>query len=980
MVRVTAGQVLIPRPRLHARLAAAPVVLIEAPGGYGKSVAWEQLAAALDVAAIRVRLAERVETQSLLAALAAGCRRAGLPALAGAIDPNEPDGTLAVLAERLAAGEGNVLIAVDEVQRANESASAWLAALARAIPIGTRLVLAGRRLGPELSVLAGTVRATLLGVDVLRFERDEVAAVLAAARGAPATGAQVDSVLARTEGWPAAVALLAARRGTSGVEPVPDDAESSVLRSLVDELLSAADAETRRVLEMVVELPLLSDATVAAVGGEGALDRLLDAGLPVRFRPDGWGELPDPIRELVARQPLPTASARAVAEDYARRRELAAGLTLLHRAGDPEGIVALLAGQRRHQLVACGVEFLDALLDAVPDRGLAEKPELLVALVRAAERHGRLRTSWTERAMQVLAIGSPARRAVEVERALDGARAGDLEGAVRETGRLLDETMVAETATRGRAHFVRALCLLVLDTAGNARVAAEELEQAIALFDLSEERDWQAEAHQVLGFGCHLTLGAFGLASEHLAIALSLRPAPDAARAGTLTYLAEALTLQGRLEESAVTIREAAAIGRRLGDERTVAYAAWSAADLACQRRDRVGVAAALEEAEAHPGGWFDQLAGTEFLAHAAEMHAILGDREAAQRYLTGAAAVARDGQPPRRLAARVRVEVTFGDPQQALVLLDELDASPLTVRRDRWLGLLFRAVCLARLGRSADAATMLERARLAAAELDDPERINRREPELVAIADPSLAAAPALPTATVILLGRFAVERDGVDATPPPGRPSTLVKLLALQRTVTVDAAIEALWPDGDPDSGPARLRNVLHRVRAASGPIVDRTAGALVLAPGTTVDARQFEDEAAIALKAPPQERAGLARRALGWSGGELLPADRYEDWADAPRERIRRRQLALFDLVAEDAIARGDLDEAGRLLDAAIATDPLEEGRYVSLAQALIAQGRTGRAHRVLDQAVAVAADLGVQPGPELEEVLAAVRVAT
>jgi hypothetical protein len=43
---------------------------------------------------------------------------------------------------------------------------------------------------------------------------------------------------------------------------------------------------------------------------------------------------------------------------------------------------------------------------------------------------------------------------------------------------------------------------------------------------------------------------------------------------------------------------------------------------------------------------------------------------------------------------------------------------------------------------------------------------------------------------------------------------------------------------------------------------------------------------------------------------------------------------------------------------------------------LARALVAQGRTGRAGKVLDQALAVAADLDVEPGAELQAVLAVV----
>jgi len=256
---------------------------------------------------------------------------------------------------------------------------------------------------------------------------------------------------------------------------------------------------------------------------------------------------------------------------------------------------------------------------------------------------------------------------------------------------------------------------------------------------------------------------------------------------------------------------------------------------------------------------------------------------------------------------------------------------------------------------------------------MGDPDRPARREPELLALADPAdRSTAPA--AVSVMLLGHFAVERDGVDASSPPGRPATLVKLLALQGTVTVDEAIDLPWPEADIDIGRARLRNLLNRVRTASGEIVGRRDGALTLAPGVAVDAQRFEEEAAAALAAPPEARPGLARGALARSTGELLPADRYADWATVPRERLRRRHLALLDLVAEEAIARGDLDEADRLLDTAISTDPLEEQRYVRLARAMFAQGRARRARRVAEQGVAVAEDLGVEPGEELSALLA------
>ncbi len=973
-MRPRRGLVLIPRPRLSELLEATRIAVVEAPGGYGKSTAYAQLAASLDVATIRVVLRGPSDTTGVLSSIALGCRRAGLATLADSIDVEDPGGTIDPFTDRLSAASRPVLLAVDEVHRASPEAADWLATLAAGLPPGARMVIAGRRLGASLAELALDHGATFVGVEVLRFDALETAAVIKAVRGVPARPDEVERILAVTDGWPAAIVLAAASDLKAQTAVLTDaDPSPGVMRLLVDDLLDAAGSETRDLVAAIADLHLLSTDVVAAVGGAGALDRLLEAGLPIRFRADGWGELPDPVRELFPPRPLPTDRAREVASLYARRGELAEAAALLHRSGDHDGVASLLARQRRETLERGGLAFFDGILNDSPDASLARHPAVLVELIRAAERQARLRRAWIERAGRVLDPGSPHARAVEAERALDDARAGDLDGAARIADVVLSTAGSDEVVTRGRAHLARGLCLLLRDTAGSTGDVAEELRLAIGLFNLAGERGWEAFCHQALGYGVHFTTGSYTLAAELLERALALRPAADAARADTLSCLAEVLTHLGRLDDTAVALREATAIGRRLGDARTVAYAAWSAAELHCQRRDHTAAVAALEEAEAHPEGWFDRLAGIDFLAHASEIRSILGDEAGARRDLARAeeraAGTARTDAP---LPARARLEATYGDPAVALVQLDALDQSPLAYRSNRWLRLLLRAVATARLSDRAGAAALVQRARQAAADMGDPDRPARREPELLALADPAdRSTAPA--AVSVVLLGRFAVERDGTDASPPPGRPATLVKLLALQGTVTVDEAIDVLWPEADLDTGRARLRNLLNRIRAASGEIIGRREGALTLAAGITVDAHRFEEEAAAAVAAAPEARAGLARGALSRSTGELLPADRYADWATVPRERLRRRHLALLDLVAEEAISRGDLDEADRLLDTAISTDPLEELRYVRLAQALLAQGRGRQARRVAEQGVAVAEDLGVEPGEELGALL-------
>lgn len=963
--------VMIERPRIGARLEATPLVVLEAPGGYGKSTVCAQLAASLDLATIRVVLRGPVGTTGLLSTIALGCRRAGLATMADSIDVEDPEATIDALTDGLRASGRGILLTVDEVQRADREAAAWLARLATGLPDGIRLAVAGRRLGPALAQLSENADADILGVEALRFDHDEIGAVLAAVRAGPPGPDDVEAILAVTDGWPAAVILAAHMSAHRREMPLAGTTGASVLRVLTDDLLEAADPTARDLVEAIADLPLLSTAVLAAIGGEGALDRVLDAGMPIRFRADGWGELPDPVRELFPRRALPCEQARSVARIYADRGELTEAAALLHRAGDHDGVAALLAGQRRPALERAGLHFFDAILANTPDVSLLRHPPALVHLVRAAERQPRLRRAWIDRAMQVLPVGASERRAIAAEGALDDARAGDLEEATRTADGILASAGRDEVVTRGRAHLVRALCAIVMDTAGDTADVTLELEFAIGQFSLAGERGWEAEAHQALGYGCNFTTGAHQLAADRLERALALRPAPDAARASTLTFLAEVLTRIGRLDEAAVALREATTIGQRLGDSRAIGYAAWSGAELACQRRDLPAAVSAIAQAEGHPEGWFDGLAGVDFLSHAAEIRAILGDEEGAWRDLARAEAraegTARAGAP---LSARARLEAAFGEPNVAVGHLDALDGSALAYPGDRWVRLLLRAVCAARLGDREGAAILVRRSREVAIELGDPDAPGRREPELLALAAPGEERAATTATVTVTLLGRFAVERDGIDVSPQPGRPATLVKLVALQGTLTSDEAIDVLWPDADFDTGRQRLRNLLNRVRATSGALISRRDGALSLEGRVSVDAHRFEEEADAALSAPRDQRIGQCRRALTRSTGELLPADRYADWATVPRERLRRRHLALLDLVAEDAIARGDLDEAGRLLDTAISSDPVEELRYVRLARALMAQGRTRRARRVADQGLAVAADLGVKPGVELD----------
>src|SRR3546814_10342141 len=101
-------------------------------------------------------------------------------------------------------------------------------------------------------------------------------------------------------------------------------------------------------------------------------------------------------------------------------------------------------------------------------------------------------------------------------------------------------------------------------------------------------------------------------------------------------------------------------------------------------------------------------------------------------------------------------------------------------------------------------------------------------------------------------LLGRFVVHRGGEDMTPPAGMAANVVKILAVRGAgVHLDELAEVLWPDSDPGRGRTRLRNVLARIRRASGDIVQRRGESVTLADGVEVDSRRFDRAADAALR---------------------------------------------------------------------------------------------------------------------------------
>jgi predicted ATPase len=141
-----------------------------------------------------------------------------------------------------------------------------------------------------------------------------------------------------------------------------------------------------------------------------------------------------------------------------------------------------------------------------------------------------------------------------------------------------------------------------------------------------------------------------------------------------------------------------------------------------------------------------------------------------------------------------------------------------------------------------------------------------------------------------ITLLGGFGAVVDGVPVADDGWRlrkARDLVKLLALApgRRLHREQAMDALWGDRTPDAAANNLYQAVHAARRAVGAdaILVRDE---VLTLAAEVDVDAFERAAAEARR---QRTPSAYRAALALYTGELLPENRYDDWAMPRRDEL-------------------------------------------------------------------------------------------
>jgi DNA-binding SARP family transcriptional activator len=222
-----------------------------------------------------------------------------------------------------------------------------------------------------------------------------------------------------------------------------------------------------------------------------------------------------------------------------------------------------------------------------------------------------------------------------------------------------------------------------------------------------------------------------------------------------------------------------------------------------------------------------------------------------------------------------------------------------------------------------------------------------------------------------ISLLGEFTVSRRNAEVAIPQSLAAQALKIVTLHKRIHVDELVEMLWPDAAPGVGSRRLRNVLWRIRGACGDLLLREGNLICLAKDARTDIDRFEEVATEALTCDgsTDDVARLAADAIVIYRGELLPGDRYADWAAAYREALLRRHASMLELLVTSSLTEGRSDQALAFLERLIETDPFEEHYYLQVAEIHVEAGQFHRARNALERASRMLVDLGVPPSPTL-----------
>ncbi|MGB3476863.1 MAG: BTAD domain-containing putative transcriptional regulator [Mycobacterium sp.] len=230
-------------------------------------------------------------------------------------------------------------------------------------------------------------------------------------------------------------------------------------------------------------------------------------------------------------------------------------------------------------------------------------------------------------------------------------------------------------------------------------------------------------------------------------------------------------------------------------------------------------------------------------------------------------------------------------------------------------------------------------------------------------------------------VLGPLQARHDGASVTIPGAKPRAILTMLGLHggSVVSADTLIDLIWGDEPPRTAAKALQTHISSLRRALGDGFVLTEGMGWILNTTEVDAPRYKLATKTGREAAAAGDTSQAvvrfEEALNlWRGTPELPDSRR---GVSEKTRWIEGHAALVEDRADALLATGRAAEIIGELEAAVADGPLRERRWAQLMLALYRAGRQGEALGAYQRARSLLADeLGVDPGPELRRLAAAI----
>jgi LuxR family maltose regulon positive regulatory protein len=377
-------------------------------------------------------------------------------------------------------------------------------------------------------------------------------AALVAAAGLDLPARDVETLVRRTDGWPAALSLLTQTLKEPGYATVDvadlGDGDRLVGRYAWDEVLAALDPATLDFLLTVSVLDRFSaplcDAVLAARGSTRTLDRLAQGDVPlVRLDPRGeWLRLNRLLQQVLAaelRRRDPDAERRIesrASEWWEGRGDVEAAVRHARGAGSVERAAELVSRLLPKYVLAGSTPSISTLLDGFAERDLRDAPALAIAKAWESLAAGSLEATrhWHELAERAVAAADGAGPSPDVQAGLAllrATRAADGVAAMAADAALAHTAVSPGSPWRSLAAYLQGVAALLTGDAAVGRTWLREADrlattdapalEAVALAHLASLAcdDGDLDEARVLAWKADAILHEHGL-EEHPGLAL----------------------------------------------------------------------------------------------------------------------------------------------------------------------------------------------------------------------------------------------------------------------------------------------------------------------------------------------------------------------------------------------------------------------------------------------------------------------------